>query len=145
MSHYPIDFDQLERGQILTKEELRTIFPGVRDESLRLKAMGLGSQIKRYFWEHRGAIVAVCYPKDGIHILTPQEQDAYAESDKQYALRRFARRHREDAGNDDSQLTEAQRVARRERLIRDSWRLQQLRKRNLPLPNPKELPEAGSD
>lgn len=130
---YPLDFAALQRGSVVTAEEIAEITgkrPGTDNYSLA--AMRLAGMVKKYFRDERGDIVSVTVRKHSIVVLDHQEQDRYVQTGKRRALGQFVRRHKEDLGTDERRLDDESKTRRRRRLLVDSWKLQQLRKQDVP-------------
>lgn len=124
-----LNLSALQRGDVLTVEMLERITGEQRGtDKYRLAAMYWVSQIHRHF----DGKVSVRLLQDAIHVLNPQEQDEFAQSDEKYCLRRLRRRVREDEHNDVSRLTDEQLSRRDDRLHRMKWILQQARRKKLP-------------
>ena len=144
-SRFPMDFDALERGSIVTFAEQLEIF-AIKDPST-LPTVGealdannkiwkyqlrLVSLIKKHFDKERGLRVQVAIRNRNIHILTPPEQDENSQHRYQQAKRKLVDAFAYDLGNDPMGLSDEQQKARDERLRVVSWHLLQLRKRPPP-------------
>jgi len=140
-SHWPLDFAALERGMTISADEIKrivnidpdaasTIADGIaRRDALKLKTLGLRDQIERYFRDERGDTVTVSCRRGALVILTAEEQDVDAQSRWVGAVRKLGDSLRRDVGNDVLGLSDDTRKEREARLLKQSWRLQQFRRR----------------
>lgn len=152
---YPIDFDALERGSIVSKEEIKRaymIYPeketdvakGVEAfEQLQLKKLRLADQIETHFRDERGDTVTVSQKgaDGGLRVLTAVEQDEDCVRRYGAAGRKLRDALVRDRGNDPSGLIDDdQKKARDQRHLIWGWRLLQLRKKP-----PPQLTDGGNE
>lgn len=134
---FPLDFDKLQRGDILSPEQVEAaVLKSRTDPDYRLRCLGLRNMIEAHFADVRGDIATVVVRNDGLQILTHAEQAEYAPMKQAQAIRAYRKRHLELGAVDAAQLPSdeaRQRLARAQEL--SGWRVQQLLK-----PPPKELP-----
>lgn len=110
---YPLDFDALDKGSVITQDEIEEAVGLKADENykaFRLATLGLYIQIEREL-RRRGLNVTLAQRGESIHILT----DAQASEANQVRFARglvgLARHHRRMGGVDMEELTDAQRAA----------------------------------
>jgi len=132
---FPLDFNSLKRGDYLPAEAVeKATLTERRDPNYRIKSLMLRDSIREHFRTVCGDIVTVVSVRDGLRILTHQEQAEYAPQRESKAMRQIAVAQIEGRAVDLKQLSEEQRSRHERWMHRNSWRLQQLRK-----PPPPEL------
>lgn len=75
---WPLDYDELEQGQVIPKERLRDIVretPGT--EPYKLAYLELASNISREMMARKGSTVLALVRKSAIRILTTEEAAEY--------------------------------------------------------------------
>jgi len=131
---HPIDFDALERGMVVPSEQIERVYGHFYGTmKYAFDVMTLKKMIQDHFRDVKNDTVSVVETRGSLRILSHKEQDEYVQTDKGRAVARFIRRHREDLGTDERFLTEEAKAARDKRLLLDSWKVQQLRKRKPPM------------
>ncbi len=138
-----IDFEELNRGDTIPEDIICRhigIYPRLArtpDEVIELQkrfnfaVMALVKRIEDYFETERGDTVSVIRSNNDLVILTPEQQDKDAARKQSAALRSFRRQIRKDVGNRANELSDQAKREREFRLLRRSWQLQQLNKRNV--------------
>jgi len=124
---YPLDFELLQRGTIVSADELEEITGKKRETpQYQFAVMAIQQQARRHFMQATGEAVSVVIRQNALHVLEHAEQDQYVEETKRRALATFARRHAEDLCTDPSALSAEAQRRREHRTLLDSWRLQML-------------------
>jgi len=130
---WPLDFEALQRGDILSAEECeKAVLLDRGDPTYWTKLLGLRDDVVDYFRAARGDIVAVRILQDGLHILTHQEQAEYAPHLLRRHMRGVAKSVAIGAGVDLAVLSDESRQRHERFLHVSSFKLQQLRKRPPP-------------
>jgi hypothetical protein len=150
---FPIDFDRLEKGSVVTVAEVERIY-GVKQgtDKYNLKALVLGEAIERAL-EGRGEHVTVKCEKGNLVVLRDAEASKYNASEAMRHLRGMERRHRQMGRVDVSELTAAQRMEHNRRhLIIGSMLLAAAKARKMTVATlvhkrrtPGLLPQGGED
>lgn len=131
---FPLDFDQLSRGDYLPAEVVeKAILAERSDPNYRIKVLGLRDQIRRHFREVHGDVVTIVSERDGLRILTHSEQSDYAPERERRAVSQIITAQIEAQAVDVSQLVDDDQRKRHDQFLhRIAWRTQQLRKRPPP-------------
>lgn len=128
-SRFPVDFDQLRRGDYLPPEavEKATLtdrsHPHFWAASLRLR-----DEIRAHFHHQHGDLVTVVSERDGLRILTHQQQAEHAPQREAKAIRQLLLSHAEGKAVDLRQLGDEQRQKHERWMLRNAFRLQQAMK-----------------
>lgn len=129
---FPLDFDALQRGIYLPPETVeKAVLKSRTDPDYWAAVLRLREEIRKHF-QGRGDFVTVVCEKDGLRILTHVEQADYAPGREQQAIRQIVVAQLEGRAVDVQQLGDEQRARHERWLHRNSFRLQQLRKRPPP-------------
>lgn len=132
-SRWPLDFDALQRGDLIPASKVEEIAGCTRDDRRYPMAMlRLSQQIRRHFMSERGDDVTVVSDHDDIRIHTMQEQAAYTRREDDRRRRSYVRNLRSGLSVDLSQLNETECREHRDWQVRAAWRKQQLGKRPPP-------------
>lgn len=130
---YPLDFDALNRGDLIPAERIEGIFNITRyQEAFRFKSMHLAAQIEAHFLAVRADVLLVKHEGDDLRLLTHQQQAAEAQRRASAHISGFGRAIVKAAGVDVAQLTDEERERHDRFLHVSTFRLQQLRKRPPP-------------
>ncbi len=131
---FPLDFASLRRGDYLPPETVETAVLAQRsDPTYRIRTLALRDEIRMHF-QRAGDIATVVFERDGLRILTHQEQADYAPAREARGMRQILTARIEGGAVDLAQLGDEQRQRHERWLLRNSWRAQQLLK-----PPPPEL------
>jgi len=154
---YPFDFDAYGRGDIVPIKVFQDAYPKLDADELRFRMRSVKDDFDDFLYRTTGETHVVCVRKEGLVILTIDEQHVYIDEQHLASERKTARYHAKDLGMNDSSLTEDQKQHRRKRILKTSWLMQQqavAKRMKLPqledlarkqLPKPKDDPaiEAG--
>ena len=140
---YPLDFDALNKGDVLTPESLaRITSTEVGTPAYQFAILGLRCEIEREL-EAAGRPVTVKQDGDGLRILTDEEATDYNHAQLQAGLRKVARSHRRNLLVDRTQLSIEKQKAHDRRLIAEGAYVQSIaetRKRLPVLPHQRTVP-----
>lgn len=133
-TRWPLDFERLERGRVLSVEDVEraTLTERNDERAFDLARLQLRGQIINYFRDFKHDCVTVVNDGLGLRILNHQEQAAYAPQRESKAIRQIRLAAAEGAAVDLKQLTDEQRDRHERWMAKNSWRMAQLSKR----PNP---------
>lgn len=131
---FPLDFDQLHRGDYLPPEVVeKAVLTDRGDANYRIKVLGLREQMRRHFREVHGDVVTIVSERDGLRILTHSEQSDYAPERERRAISQIITAQIEARAVDVTQLVDDDQRKRHDAFLHKiAWRTQQLRKRPPP-------------
>lgn len=125
-SRFPLDFDQLKRGDFLTPEQVEAATLRDRNHPQFWTALlRLRDDIRNHFQAKHGDFVTVVSDNEGLRILTHQEQAEYAPQREAKAVRQLLLSQAEGAAVDRDQLTAEQRQKHDRWILRNAFRVQQ--------------------
>lgn len=134
---WPIDFDTIQRGTILSVEDVEraTLVSRYDLKAFDLARLKLSESIRQYFYAERGDMVTIINNGMGLRVLTHPEQAEYAPRRERKGIRQIRVAAAEGMAVDVSQLTseQAQRLERWQ--LKNAFRIQALQR----APNPKFL------
>jgi hypothetical protein len=137
-TEYPFDTDVLEKGSYVQPETIERAY-GVRrsDKNYGLTLMRAGDFVEGRFLD-RGEVVTIESHKDGLRILTDEEQVSYNEARDKHHLRGLGRVQRRRLGADRSKIASDELRARHDtNCVRAGMRIQAIRAaERAPLPQP---------
>lgn len=125
-SRFPLDFDQLRRGDYLPPETVEKATLTERSHpQFWAAALKLRDEIRAHFQHAHGDLVTIVSERDGLRILTHQEQAEYAPQREAKAVRQLVLSHAEGKAVDVAQLGDEQRQKHERWMLRNAFRLQQ--------------------
>lgn len=126
---WPVDFDALKRGDVIPSERVERVYGVSReDRAYSLAAMRLAKLVSTFFRRERGENVVVVCVRDDIRILTHAEQARHVRRQERIRRRSYLRNIEAGAAVDTDALSDEERQAHEEWLLRASWRKQQILK-----------------
>jgi len=130
---YPIDFDQLQRGDVIPAETVEA-YSGLHrdDKRFNFELMSLAEDIRRHFRECHGLTVSVRQSGGDLCVLTNEQQAHYTRQQEILRMRRYLRTCAEGLAVDLAQLSEEQRDKHEKFQLRIGWQQQQMTKRPPP-------------
>lgn len=116
-SKFPLDYDLLEKGSIITVDTLTAIFNlPADDQRFKLKCLALTGEITRQLSE-RGIEATVCQCRGAIKVLTDSEATSYNERQGLLGRRKIKRSFRRLVNVDVANLTDKEREAHEKRIL----------------------------
>lgn len=128
-TRYPLDFAALRRGSVLSVEAVEVAVGKKRDHpEFPWLHMGLKDQVVQHFEEQGdlGVIVTMC--DGGLQVLTDEECAGYCQRESRRTRRRYAWSITKASLIDRAKLQDATRESLDRFLMREAFRLQQMRK-----------------
>lgn len=104
---WPLDFDAINKGDIITEAQCRAALNPRDDKDFQLKLLTLKEEIERRHAE-LGTILTIKVTRNSLHILTDAEASEYNENRQQHALRHFVKSHRRLIGVEIGNLSSEQ-------------------------------------
>lgn len=130
---FPLDFDALNRGDVIPAERIESIYNVTRREATyRLKMMHLAEQIESHFRVARAEELLVKHDGDTLKLLTHPEQAEESQRRAVAMVRGYGRALMKAVGVDLSKLDDAARNRHERHCHVAAFRLQQLRKAQPP-------------
>lgn len=116
--YYPLDFDALNKGDVVTADRLEQITSEKRGtKDYQFKVMALAQRVETELAE-RGLSVIAVVRREQIRILTDEEASEHTERLGEHAVKKLHRGFRKSAAVDTSGFTEEQQADHQRRLLR---------------------------
>lgn len=133
---YPMDFEVLERGSVISREDVQHILnvENVESNAFRFGLMALQEKIETHFLDDRGDLVDTYTEQGALHICTHSEQAARAPQTMGNKVRAALKANRKFMAVNTALLNDAELDAYRKASPRMAWRTMQLSK-----PQPRRL------